>query len=172
MNHEYECFFQRVQLKPLEQKDIELLRELRNQNCKYFLSQGEITEEEQKNWYQRYLSKNDDIMFKIVKKKEPERFIGAVALYDIDLSAKTAEFGRIIVDKTKALERGIGTEAVIAVCLFGFRVLHLEQIICDVLTTNERAVKTYKNVGFQITGEREGVYDMILMKEHFCQPIS
>lgn len=54
MNHEYECFFQRVQLKPLEQKDIELLRELRNQNCKYFLSQGEITEEEQKNWYQRY----------------------------------------------------------------------------------------------------------------------
>lgn len=165
MKHDYKYLSHRVQLRPLEQEDIEPLRILRNQNRQYFLSQQEITKKEQEEWYRSYLTRMNDIMFKIAKNDAPSVFIGAIALYDIDMELKTAEFGRVVVDKVKAPETGIGTEAVRAICLFGFNELHLEKIVCEVLMTNERAIKAYQNVGFHIVTEREGMYHMELLRD-------
>ena len=67
MKHDYKYLSHRVQLRPLEQEDIEPLRILRNQNRQYFLSQQEITKKEQEEWYRSYLTRMNDIMFKIAK---------------------------------------------------------------------------------------------------------
>lgn len=165
MEHNYSFEFKRVILKPLERQDIELLRALRNRERQYFATQHIITEEEQKIWYQSYLNKKDDIMFKVVKKENPKDFIGAIALYDIDRENSVSEFGRVVIDKDKAPEKGIGTEATKAVCLFGFDVLNMEKIVGEILKTNERIIKVDTRAGFQIVGEHGNMYDIVMTRD-------
>lgn len=153
MKHHYRFEFEDIILKPLEEADIENLRMLRNKEKRFFVTQDEIDSRAQKKWYQSYLGKKDDIMFKIVKKKEPDTFIGAIALYHIDRKKKEAEFGRLVVDKEAAPEKGVGLMATRAVCMFGFRILQLEKIICEALKNNGRALSIYDRAGFAIVGE-------------------
>ncbi len=160
MEHSHVYEFGDIILQPLYNTDIENLRVLRNKEKEYFTTQNEITREMQKEWYKKYLKKNDDIMFRIVKKADPERFIGAIALYDIDWQNKICEFGRIMVDKGLAPEKGIGLQAAKAVCLFGFEELKMEKIICVVLKTNARVIKVYDRAGFHIVGENDNLYNM------------
>ena len=79
MKHAYVINGDRIIMVPLEQEDIEPLRNLRNREKEWFLSNDFITKEQQKEWYERYLLQNDDIMFKIVFKEKPEIFCGAIA---------------------------------------------------------------------------------------------
>lgn len=153
MKHDYEYSYARIKLLPLERTDIEQLRILRNQQRQYFLSKANISEENQKKWYESYLEKSDDIMFKIVKLENPSVFIGAIAVYNINNKSGYAEFGRVMVDKNLAPEKGIGTEATKAVCKFSFEVLGLKRLTAEVLKTNERAIKAYQKAGFYITGD-------------------
>lgn len=168
MKHEFEFDFERIRLKPLEKEDIESLRLLRNQEKEYFATHQEITKENQEAWFESYLKKEDDIMFKIVKKDNPQEFIGAIALYDIDWKNKTSECGRTVVDKKKAPEKGIGMEATKAVCLFGFEVLKLERIIGEVLKSNERIIKVDQRAGFYIIGEQEDMYNIEMTRDSIC----
>ena len=101
MKHSYELKMDEIILKPLEKEDIEKLRILRNNLSIYFISQKQISKKEQQQWYNAYLKKDDDIMFKVVLADEDNEFVGAVALYDINREKKCAEFGRIIVDNKK-----------------------------------------------------------------------
>ena len=160
MEHNYMFGFEDIILKPLLSSDLEELRVLRNKEKNFFATQDEITKEMQEKWYQRYLGKNDDIMFKIVKKTEPEAFIGAIALYDIDQKEKTSECGRTVVDKGLAPEKGIGLMATKAVCLFGFEQLGLKKIVGGVLKSNERIIKVDTRAGFYIVGEDDDFYQI------------
>ncbi len=168
MKHQYEFDFGRICLKPLEKEDIEPLRLLRNQEREYFATQHEISKENQEAWYKSYLKKEDDIMFKIVKKDNLQEFIGAIALYDIDWKNKTSECGRTVVDKDKAPEKGIGMEATKAVCLFGFEVLKLEKIVGEVLKSNERIIKVDQRAGFYIVGEQGDMYNIEMTRDSIC----
>ncbi len=155
MKHQYEFVFGRITLKPLEATDIEDLRILRNQERIYFTHSNEISEEDQKKWYSSYLEKQDDIMFKVVKTDDPDVFIGAIAVYDIDMKKRTAEVGRTVIDKVKAPEKGIGMDATKAVCLFAFDVLKIEKIVGIVLKSNERIIKVDTRAGFVIVGDAD-----------------
>lgn len=157
MQHSYIYKFENILLKPLLDSDIEYLRILRNKEKKYFFTQSEITKEMQNIWYQKYLDRDDDIMFKIVKEKEPEVFIGAVALYKIDKVNKISEFGRIVVDKELAPEKGVGLMATKAICRFGFECLNLNRIKCEAFKFNERIIKVYKRAGFYIVDEEADI---------------
>ena len=164
MKHQYEYENKRIILKPLEAEDIENLRILRNRNRHFFATQAEITKEGQKNWYCSYLNKDNDIMFKVVLSKKPEQFVGAVAVYDIDWEQKVCEFGRIVIDKELAAQRGIGTETVEGICCFAFTKLKMKKIKAEVLKTNERAMAVYQKTGFVVKGETESMYELELVK--------
>ncbi len=168
MKHEFEFDFKRIRLKPLEKEDIELLRLLRNQEKEYFATHQEIKKEDQDIWFESYLKKENDIMFKIVKKDKPKEFIGAIALYDIDWENKISEFGRVVVDKEKAPEKGIGTEATKAVCLFGFEVLKLNKIKGEILKSNGRIIKVDQRVGFSIVGEQDDMFNIEITRNSLC----
>jgi len=165
MRHTYEYEEGRIVLKPLEKEDIEALRILRNKMRHCFLNTQIISPENQEAWYESYLKKDRDYMFKIVKKEKPTEFIGAIAIYDVDDANRSAEFGRLIVDKEIAPEKGLGYDAVKAICKFSFGVLQLSQIRAFVLTDNERALKTYLKVGFRIEKKTEQGYYVEMAKE-------
>ena len=160
MKHAYTFPFEQLILKPLEEADIEQLRLLRNREKQFFITQAEIDGPSQKRWYESYLNKAGDIMFKLVRATEPDQFIGAIALYDISLENHSAEFGRLIGDKELVLEKGVGLQAVKAICGFGFEVLKLETIVCEVLKSNTRAFRVYLKAGFRTIEEGENCYRM------------
>lgn len=155
MKHSHHFEYGRVILSPLMEEDIEELRDLRNKEKFSFLTRQEIDRESQRNWYNRYLQKEDDIMFKITHRDHPNEFIGAIAVYDINVMEKTAEVGRTVVDKSKNAEPGIGLEATKGICLFSFVVLGIERITAQILKSNERILKVDTRAGFYIVSDHD-----------------
>lgn len=150
-NHRYE--YGRIILSPLEAEDIEELRIIRNKERSFFQTKEEISADSQKKWYESYLKKDDDIMFKISHRDAPDDFIGAIAVYDIDWINKTAEVGRTVLDKSKNSEPGLGQDATKGICLFTFTVLGIDKIVASILKSNERILKVDTRTGFYITGD-------------------
>ena len=150
MMHNFQNEFEDIVLKPLERKNIEDLRNLRNkeENRKCFIYQKEITKEEQENWYKKYSEKEEDVMFSAFLKENREYPVGFAALYDIDKNNKKCEFGRIIVDKSKVTKKGIGYQITKCLCDIGFQDLELDMIYLEVFSDNIPALKTYLKVGF------------------------
>lgn len=155
MKHDFSLNTVRLNIKPLKDKDIELLRILRNraENRICFVSSGVISKKNQEQWFEKYLNKRNDIMFSIFL-NDNDSWIGAGALYNVNMDKNEAEFGRIIIDKKIiGTERGIGTEAIKAICDIGFNEMQLGIIKLEVFKKNISAIKAYKKVGFVISGE-------------------
>src|SRR4030042_1434550 len=85
---------ERLVFKPIDEKDIEWLRDSRNKYKDNFFDSHEITTEQQKAWYVKYRDNGNDKMF-IVKLKSGEQ-IGTIAIYNIDVSNRSAELGRVL----------------------------------------------------------------------------
>ncbi|RRD40750.1 N-acetyltransferase [Leptotrichia sp. OH3620_COT-345] len=143
--------FNDIILKSLEKKDIEILRNLRNkeENRKCFIYQKEISKEEQENWYEKYIKKEDDVMFTAYLKESDRVPIGFAALYNIDKEKKCCEFGRIVIDKSKTGKKGLGYQITACLCNIGFENMDVEKIYLEVFSDNIPALKTYLKVGFE-----------------------
>ena len=157
MNHHYEYVSENIILQPLCEEDLENVRVLRNKLRNFFFTTNLISPEGQKKWYGSYLQDDHDIMFKVVRKTDSQDFIGAISLCGINMDLKTAEMGRVMVDKEKAPEKGIGTEVVKAVCGFAFDVLGMEKVYAEVLSDNLRALRAYQKAGFQLLEEKGNI---------------
>lgn len=83
--------------------------------------------------------------------------IGSVYLRDIDREAGKAEYGVFIGEK-KALGQGYGTQAAKLMLDYGFGTLGLKKIYLRLLEDNEKALKSYQKVGFQLLSRRETVF--------------
>jgi RimJ/RimL family protein N-acetyltransferase len=79
------------------------------------------------------------------------RPIGAADLRDLDLENGSAAFGISIGEKDE-WNKGYGTEALDAICDFGFGQLRLERIWLDVYVPNARARRSYEKAGFRVEG--------------------
>lgn len=150
MRHAYRINYGDILLSPLDAETSELYRELRNRTevCRWFAHTGKISKEQQQIWFQKYLNKEDDMMFSSHLSRAGEAFIGAVAIYDISLQNKTAEFGRIAV-LPDMKGKGYGAKITRAVCKFAADELGLERLYLEVLMENMPAVKAYWNAGFR-----------------------
>lgn len=151
MLHELKYTFNRVKLNSLKEEHIEDLRMLRNkdENRKCFIFSNKISKEGQQKWFENYKNKPNDYMFSVSTIKSLNKFIGSVALYNVDKEKKCAEFGRIIIDKDKINEKGIGLDTTIATCQVAFNILNLELIYLEVFEDNIKAIKTYEKAGFK-----------------------
>ena len=94
-------------IRELLKDDIEFLCVLRNRsvNHKNFIYQKEISYESQQIWFDSYLKNFQDYMYSVVRKSD-DSIIGFAAIYDINNNE--AEFGRLIVDKDKYNQPGLG----------------------------------------------------------------
>jgi RimJ/RimL family protein N-acetyltransferase len=89
-----------------------------------------------------------------------DRPIGTVGLHQLDLTNGTAEFGIAIGEKGE-WNKGYGTDALRAICDFGFGQLRLERIGLLVYADNARGRRAYEKAGF--------VHEGTLRRAHFAR---
>ena len=153
MKHEYISSYGRVQIKPLTWEEAEQMRLLRNRNNSNFFDAKEITIEMQKKWYENYLTTEGDFMFSVFL-KDTDQWVGAVSIYHVDLQSMTGEFGRLLIDKEKTEQRGLGVDTTYAACKFAFEKLGLKMVHLEVYADNLAALKTYEKSGFKLCKKR------------------
>ncbi len=147
MKHSYSYNYNRVQIKPLEEYEIEQMRVLRNSHRYCFVYSDIITKEAQKVWFQNYLQKPDDYVFSVYLNK---KWIGTASIYNV--SENKAEFGRLLIDNQSTNEKGLGLDTTIGVCSIAFEQLGITKILLQVYEDNIPAYKTYMKAGFKVTG--------------------
>ncbi|MEK4418463.1 GNAT family N-acetyltransferase [Bacillus sp. FSL K6-0268] len=157
-------------IREIEERDIELIRNWRNQDKirQYFLNQNYITEQQQQEWFQMYKQKKDDKMFIIEKSGAKNTRIGAFAFYYIDLHKHTAEFGRLMIGEESFVGKGFGKQAVILACKYAFEQLNIEEIYVYILTHNTKVIQLHKDIGFVIekkNGNENTTY-MVIKKQY------
>lgn len=102
-----------------------------------------ITEESEREWVQKKLSKEYAIYSMI--EKETGAFIGNVELMDVQDSV--AELGIAITAAQQ--DRGFGKEAIAAVVRYGMDRMGLNRIFLKVFPDNAGAIRVYRACGFK-----------------------
>ena len=150
MKHNYFIQEGQIRLVPLSEEYLELLRRWRNTDVirKCFLNQAIISSEQQKGWFEKYTSMENDLMFIIEEAGDTNIPVGAAALYNIDNKKHEAEFGRLMIGESSARGKGLGLMATLSLCRFGFNILRLDRIYLEVFSDNIPAVNIYKKTGF------------------------
>ena len=100
---------------------------------------------------------------------EDGKLIGVVVLRDADPINRRAQVD-IYIGEKEYWGGGYGTDALRRACRYGFDTLRLHSIELTVVEVNERAIRSYKKIGFQVDGRlrqafsRDGQwYDELLM---------
>jgi RimJ/RimL family protein N-acetyltransferase len=106
----------------------------------------------EEKWFEQVTEKQgrDRYMFVICLVADG-RPIGTTDLREINLEDGNAAFGIAFGEKDER-GHGYGTEALRAICDFGFGQLRLERIELDVYEGNPAAHRTYEKAGFEVEG--------------------
>lgn len=149
MKHDYSIECDHIILMPMSLQTSELYRQLRNRedNREFFFNSTIIEREQQEAWFQNYLKKETEYMFSVVHKLTGS-FIGGIGIYDIDSSKRTAEIGRIIIDKELAAGKGYGTEAINGLAEISQNKLNLNKVYAYIYGTNIASIKAFLKAGF------------------------
>ncbi len=115
----------------------------------------------EEGWFERMLAAQGktDYHFVICLLAD-ERPIGTIGLHAIDFLNGTAELGIAIGEKSE-WNRGYGTDALRAICDFGFGALRLERIGLQVYAGNDAARRAYDKAGFR--------HEATLRRAHFAR---
>lgn len=147
---------ERIYLSPLCLEDAEQYVEWLNDFCVsdgIGSSSGVASITSEKEW----LEKNSNpYSFAIVSLNE-NKLIGNCGLNKVDLIRRTATLGIFIGDKNKR-GLGIGKEAINLVLDYAFNYLNLNNVMLNVFSFNENAIKCYESVGFKEFGRRREAY--------------
>jgi len=120
------------------------------------------------DWLNRHRNRPDEIVWAIAEAKT-DLCLGHVGLYEIDYRVRLAEYGILVGEKSQ-WGSGLGSQVTVAVLDYAFDVLNLNRVSLRVLATNERAIRLYRSLNFQVEGQltdaqfKSGEYvDMMLM---------
>ncbi len=101
--------------------------------------------------------------------KENNKLIGNCGFLELDHLNRNCEVGIFIGDK-EYLGKGYGTEALKLLISYGINYLNIRNFMLRVFSNNERAIKSYKKIGFNKIGiRRKSIianrkeYDMVYM---------
>lgn len=89
-----------------------------------------------------------------IHERRSKRLIGTTALTDKTTTRRgVSALFRIVIGEPDVWGRGYGTEATRLVMEEAFEGLGYDEVRLEVFGHNERAIKTYERVGFEVTGE-------------------
>jgi len=148
---------EKIKLVTLEKEDLEKSRSwANNMNLqKKILRVLPVTQSDEELWYQEILRNSSKIVFAI--KTFNDEHIGNTGFYYIDWIHRRAEFW-ILIGEENFLRRGIGSEVLSLMLIYGFHHLNLNRIYLYVGSDNIEAVDLYKKLGFV----KEGI-----LKSHY-----
>lgn len=159
----------KVFLSPIDINDTDLYTQWVNdpEIVKYLQMEDIIITREREYDILKRLS-TDDNNFAIIAREE-NKLIGSCGFLRVDNRNHKAEVALFIGDKNY-WNKGYGTEALKLLLDFGFCIRNFNSIMLIVKEFNERAIKSYKKLGFKIIGKRresniygEKKYDDIYM---------
>jgi len=138
-----------VHLTPIGGDDLELMRAWRNRDdIRVWFNDGRLIEaQQQQAWYRAYLENHDDLMF-IVRRASDMKPVGTIALYQINLEAKRAAVGRLIIAEGRG--EGLGYAALFRACRAAFDGLGIETLESEVKSANAAALRINRAVGFRL----------------------
>lgn len=170
---------QRVYLSPLDISDLDIYLVWLNDidTYVYLDASTQIITSETEKLFLNNAQKNGDQFFAI-RLKDEDILIGICGLANIDHINRKAELSRLFIGDKAYLSRGLGSEAIVLLLDYGFRILNLNNISVLCCSYNHRAYKSYTKCGFKTAGSLRqariinGVkYDEIILDilaEEFC----
>lgn len=150
MRHNYKIEYAGIKLVPMDAIASEKYRLLRNipDIRKWFAFKGIISEENQSEWFERYLENPKDVMFAILD--DNDSFLGCNSIYDINEDG-SAEYGRLIIDPSFS-GKGFGYKATCAAVQIAKNQMNLKCLKLEVYRNNISAITSYKKALFVETG--------------------
>lgn len=145
---------ERVYLRPAERSDLELFVQWLTdaEVARHLAVRSPISQAMEEKWFDQVVEhQGRDRYHFVICLLADGRPIGATDLRDINLEDGRAGFGIVIGDKDE-WNHGYGTDALSAICDFGFGQLRLERIELDVYADNIRARRSYEKAGFRSEG--------------------
>ena len=144
---------ERTYLRPAERGDLELFVAWLSdaEVARHLAVRSPISQAMEEKWFEQVVEHQGRDRYHFVICLLDGRPIGATDLREINLEDGRAAFGIVIGDKDE-WNRGYGTEALNAICDFGFGQLRLERIELDVYADNARARRSYEKAGFRSEG--------------------
>ena len=145
---------ERVYLRPVERSDLSIfVRWFADADtARHLAIRAPFSMAMEERWFSQVVEAQGTSQYHFVICLLPDgRTIGNAVLRDIDLENGKAEFG-ITIGQKDEWDKGYGTEALNAICDFGFGVLRLERIYLDVYAENARAIRSYEKAGFREEG--------------------
>lgn len=91
--------------------------------------------------------KNPSEIVMAICKDDNDLHIGNVGFHNISVIDRTAEIGVVIGERTLH-HKGFGSEAIRAMCEYGFTTLNLNRVYLKVKRSNDNAIECYKKCGF------------------------
>lgn len=154
---------ERVYLRPAERSDLPTFVRWLNdaETVRHLAMRSPLSMALEEGWFEKMLAAQGkrQHLFVICLAGEG-RPIGSTDLHDVDGENGNAGFGIVIGEKSE-WNKGYGTDALNAICDFGFGALRLERIELDVYAGNDRAQRSYEKAGFQVEGT--------LRRAHFAE---
>lgn len=150
MKHSYCAEYNNILLRPLHRYDIEHLRRWRNkEDINRFLSPvGQISEEQQEDWFYKYIH-NGDVLFFVIDYKR-FRSVGTVALSDF--KDDICEIGKIVIGEDMARGNNLGEISLLMAMCAGTYNLGIDKFYLTVNEENTIALHIYEKLGFEVTG--------------------
>lgn len=151
-----------LQLRLIEEVDLDTTLEWRNREDirVWFKTADIISPSQHREWFQRYLTKDDDFLFVAV---QDGMLVGQGSIYDIEWAAGRAQIGRFLVapeHQNKGLARSICRHLID----FAWSTLELTQLYLEVREQNERAIRAYAANNFQVHSRYDGLLRMELAR--------
>jgi RimJ/RimL family protein N-acetyltransferase len=138
----------RLDLVPLKESEVELIRQWRMIHKESFYDANDITPEQQRIWYKKYKESPIDRMY-IITLHSGEQ-IGTVALYEIDIQTRSARLGRVLLLEDYR-GHGYAEEAVKLMLSYADNTLRLYRVTTDTYIDNIDAIAVYARSGFKTT---------------------
>ena len=161
----------KVVLRPIEQDDIEMLRELTNDPEFEKMIVGwsfPVSKKDQEEWFSNV--KNGLSRLRYIIETAEDGAVGMIGLRDIDWKNGSAYGLGMRIAKKDIRTRGLATDAWMTLMRYAFDELRLNRINGSALAYNKASLRVCEKVGFKVEGtQRHAVYkngefvDVIMM---------
>lgn len=139
-----------IELIPLKENDIELVREWRNspEVSQYMYTDDFITKDQQEKWLDK-INQEENSRYWIVKYEDQK--IGLASITDIDRRNNKCFWG-FYLGNTEIRGKGIGAKIEYNVLKIVFDEMKLNKLCGEVFSFNEKVVKMHEKFGFRREG--------------------
>ncbi|SCG84475.1 GCN5-related N-acetyltransferase [Proteiniborus sp. DW1] len=117
-----------------------------------------FSDDEVRSWFNYRTSRKNTRCFSVLD--EEDRMIGYINIRNIKKIMRAARLG--IVFNPDVLNRGYGSDALMAVLGYYFDVMKMNTLYLDVAKFNKRAIRCYEKCGFKITREYQSKHSNLM----------